>query len=59
MIEIELIKAIGDIAQAVTVTSILVYWVTAERRARNILSDKLLEDWDDLRRMRLKDVSGD
>jgi len=52
MDEIELIKVIGEIAQSITVTGILIYWVSVERRARKILSSEILEDWKDLKKHR-------
>lgn len=52
MDEIEILKAIGEIAQSITITGILIYWVFLERKARENLSSKILDDWDELRRDR-------
>lgn len=56
MSEIEILETIGKIAQSITVTGLLMTWIFLERRARMTLSNKILEDWDDLRRDREKEV---
>lgn len=52
MTEIEILETVGKIAQSLTVTGLLMTWIFLERRARMTLSNKILEDWDDLRRDR-------
>lgn len=59
MTEIEIMKELGNIAQGITVTSILLAWIFLERRARTQLSSKILEDWDDMRRERTNKKAGD
>jgi len=54
MDEIELVKAISDIAQSITVTGILIYWVTVERKARKMLSEAILDDWKELKDKRIE-----
>lgn len=59
MTEVEILDAVGNIAQGLTVTSLLLTWIFLERRARNILSNKILEDWDDMRRERSTKKAGE
>lgn len=54
MDEIEILQAVGNIVQGITVTGLLMTWVLLERRARMKLSNKILEDWDDMRRERTR-----
>lgn len=46
------IQSISSIAQSLTVTFVLLMWLFSEMRARNKLSEQILDDWNDLRRER-------
>jgi hypothetical protein len=52
MDDIELVRQIAETTQSITTVGILIYWVYTERRSRLRLSEKILDDWEDLKRAR-------
>lgn len=52
MDSIEIINSITGVIESLGIVGMLVWWVVLERKRSNLLSDKILEDWDDMRRQR-------
>jgi len=50
------IADLADIARSLTVTVVLLMWLYSERAARHKLSDFILDDWNDLRHDRAKEL---
>jgi len=52
--DIELFGQIASIAQSVTVVTVLLAWLYREMKARDKLSDAILDDYSDLKSIRVR-----
>jgi len=51
---IEIVNAISSTIESVGIIGLLIWWIILERKRSNKLADEILEDWQDLRKERLK-----
>jgi len=52
-VDIDTIQAIASIGSQITTSAVLLAWVFYSERRRTFLAEKILDDWEDMRRLRI------